>query len=63
MILLGLWVGKGHPQLYNYLHPLMKDLQTAETIGYHIRNEHGRVIRVRAVVFDFTADLKAKVLL
>lgn len=61
MMLLSLWVGKGHPEMNNFLWPLVRQLKIAESTGYRIFNELNVVIQVRVVVILFTADLRAKV--
>jgi hypothetical protein len=61
MLLLGIWVGKGHPSMNTYLAPLVDQLAIAENQGFYLVNEFGVEFVSRIAVVSMTADMKAKV--
>jgi hypothetical protein len=61
MLLLGIWVGKGHPSMNTYLAPLVDQLVSAETHGFYLMNEFNVEFINRIAVVSMTADMKAKV--
>jgi len=56
MLLLGLWVGIGHPNMQKYLAPLVEQLQILEAGGCSVRNEVGQLINIRAVLVTMVLD-------
>jgi hypothetical protein len=62
ILLLGLWVGKGHPPMNAFMRPLALQLKKLEEEGVElhddVRHFHGRI-----TILGFVLDLKGKVCL
>lgn len=60
MLLLGLWVGSGHPHMHQFLQPLVGQL-TSLAKGVQITDEFTEKVMARVVVLALILDLMAKV--
>jgi hypothetical protein len=60
IMLIGLWVGSGHPNMRKFLQPAVQQLCALEK-GVQIHNEHKQLKITRMVILAMVLDLMGKV--